>query len=48
MFDTAQPADKLGEPTARQAIGEQEIDVFLLHDSPDHGASGHLNVIRLQ
>ena len=39
---------KLREPAARNAVGQQEIDVFLLHDPLDQGARSHLNVIRLQ
>src|SRR5208282_20635 len=30
LFDTAEPADELGGEPARDAVGEQEIDIFLL------------------
>jgi hypothetical protein len=30
QFDAAEPADELRDESARDAVGEQEIDVFLL------------------
>jgi hypothetical protein len=38
----------MGQQPARNAVGEQKIDVFLLYGARDEGFRGHLSVIRLQ
>jgi hypothetical protein len=48
LLDPAQPTHELREPAPRNAVGQEEIDVFLLDDAIDQGAGSHLNVIRLQ
>jgi len=48
LLDPAQPPHELGQEPAWNAVGEQEVDVLLLHDPGDQGSCSHLNVIRLK
>src|ERR1700722_7895089 len=48
MFDAAPPAHEAGHKTARNAVAEQEIDVFLLGQPLNQGSGIHRSVIRLQ
>ena len=48
LLDAADPPHELRRPAARNAVGEQEIEVFLLREAADHGAHGHLSVTLLQ
>ena len=42
LLDPAQPTHELRQPAPRNAVGQQEIDVFLLNDAIDQGAGSHL------
>ena len=41
LLDAAEPADELRDQPARNAVGEQEIDVLLLQDAQKLGADRH-------
>jgi hypothetical protein len=48
LLDPAQPTHELRQPAPWNAVGQEEIDVFLLDDAIDQGSGSHLNVTRLQ
>src|SRR5208282_2223032 len=41
LFDAAEPADELRGKPARDAVGEQKIDIFLLQQAQELGADRH-------
>jgi hypothetical protein len=41
LLDLAEPAHEAGEQLPRNAVGQQEIDVFLLQDAQHRGAHRH-------
>ena len=46
LLDAAQPAGEQRQPAARQAVGEQEVQVFLLRDLGDYLAWRHRTVTK--
>src|ERR1700743_627976 len=48
LLDPAQPTHELRQPASWNAVGQEEVDIFLLDDAIDQGAGSHLNVTRLQ
>jgi len=48
LFDLAEPAHEEGERPARDAVGQQEVQVILLQEAGEGGAHGHVGVIRLR
>ena len=45
MLDAAQPADEQGQPAPRNAIGQQEVQLFVLDEAVDPSTRRHRNVI---
>jgi hypothetical protein len=44
LLDLAEPAHEPGQQSPRNAVGQQEIDVFLLHDPEELGVDRHAAV----